>query len=231
MKKHAFSLVELSIVLIIIGLLIAGVSGGSKLIQNARLQHLITETQEFKSNIATFYLTYSGYPGDFKEAYDFFGSVNSCTDVDVNTNAAGCNGDGDKIIEWSRESYRSYQHLESAELIKGNFNGTSTRYYSSYKKYEYHPPIECSTMGHTDMGTHCHQLGSTDNGNSPGFTPRELYRIDKKLDDSMPKTGHIRFRNFALYGVDDTTCGNTNGYHLDLAVGGCNFLYTIDVVN
>ena len=39
----AFSLAELSIVLIIIGLLVAGVSGGSKLIQQAKLRSLMNE--------------------------------------------------------------------------------------------------------------------------------------------------------------------------------------------
>lgn len=48
--KKGFSLVELSIVLIIIGLLIAGVSSGSKLIKQARINSLINELNELKNS-------------------------------------------------------------------------------------------------------------------------------------------------------------------------------------
>ncbi|MDR0571490.1 MAG: prepilin-type N-terminal cleavage/methylation domain-containing protein, partial [Rickettsiales bacterium] len=44
----AFSLIELSIVLIIMGLLVAGITGGAALIKSAQLRVLITEFQNYR---------------------------------------------------------------------------------------------------------------------------------------------------------------------------------------
>lgn len=74
-NKKAFSLVELSIVLIIIGLLVAGVSGGSKLIHSAKLNNIISDIQSLDSNVSVFKLTYSELPGDMPNAKDFFGAT------------------------------------------------------------------------------------------------------------------------------------------------------------
>ena len=71
----AFSLVELSIVLIIIGLLVAGVSGGSKMISNAKLRTVISDMEQYKLAVNTFKGTYDELPGDMKDssALDFLG--------------------------------------------------------------------------------------------------------------------------------------------------------------
>ena len=48
-KKHlGFTLVELSIVIIIIGFLIAGISGGKSLIEQAKLNSVISELQKYQ---------------------------------------------------------------------------------------------------------------------------------------------------------------------------------------
>jgi prepilin-type N-terminal cleavage/methylation domain-containing protein len=51
-KKSAFSLIELSIVLIIIGLLVAGVTGGSALIKNAEMRSVITQSQGYQAGVS-----------------------------------------------------------------------------------------------------------------------------------------------------------------------------------
>ena len=60
----AFSLIELSIVLIIIGLLVAGVTGGASLIESARRRALINEITGYKQAFLAFYAKNGRYPGD-----------------------------------------------------------------------------------------------------------------------------------------------------------------------
>lgn len=64
-KRKAFSLIELSIVLIIIGLLIAGVAGGASLIRNANLRGVMTEARGFQTAVNSFRERFDALPGDF----------------------------------------------------------------------------------------------------------------------------------------------------------------------
>jgi prepilin-type N-terminal cleavage/methylation domain-containing protein len=64
-KKKAFSLIELSIVLIIIGLLVAGVTGGASLIKNSELRGLMTEARGYQTAVNAFNERFQALPGDY----------------------------------------------------------------------------------------------------------------------------------------------------------------------
>ena len=59
----AFSLIELSIVLIIIGLLVAGITGGASLIESAKIIQFTREIEEWQQSINSFYVL-NRLPGD-----------------------------------------------------------------------------------------------------------------------------------------------------------------------
>ncbi|NBX53305.1 MAG: prepilin-type N-terminal cleavage/methylation domain-containing protein [Proteobacteria bacterium] len=84
-KKSAFSLIELSIVLIIIGLLIAGITGGASLIKSSELRSIMGEARGYAVAVNSFFTQYDRYPGD--------------TDINVGTSST-CNGDRDNTIEY-----------------------------------------------------------------------------------------------------------------------------------
>ena len=67
-KKSAFSLIELSIVLIIIGLLIAGITGGASLIRSAELRAVIGEYRGYSTAVNGFYVQYNDLPGDYSRS-------------------------------------------------------------------------------------------------------------------------------------------------------------------
>jgi prepilin-type N-terminal cleavage/methylation domain-containing protein len=73
-KKSAFSLIELSIVLIIIGLLIAGITGGASLIKSSELRSIMGEARGYAVAVNSFFTQYDQYPGD---ASDNVGSSSS----------------------------------------------------------------------------------------------------------------------------------------------------------
>lgn len=92
-KSNGFTLVELSIVIIIIGFLIAGVSAGSALIQNSKLSSTVTTVQQLQQSISTFKARYDYLPGDIPNASSYFPSAH-CQAGDTNINQDLCDGNG-----------------------------------------------------------------------------------------------------------------------------------------
>ncbi len=70
--KHAFTLIELSIVLIIIGLLVGGILAAQTLVQHAKIRAIYTEYQTFELATNAYILKYGAKPGDDSQASLFF---------------------------------------------------------------------------------------------------------------------------------------------------------------
>jgi prepilin-type N-terminal cleavage/methylation domain-containing protein len=91
-KKTAFSLVELSIVLIIIGLLVAGVVGGSSLIKSSALRTVMSEARNYSVITNSFFVAYDELPGDIRSG--------GYTSPSTSALSTGCAGDNDGKIEY-----------------------------------------------------------------------------------------------------------------------------------
>lgn len=109
-SKKAFTLVELSIVIVIIGLIIAAVTAGKSLVKSSRMKGLINEVSQYKQAVLSFKLQYSMLPGDFKNASSFWPGVT--------------NGNGNrKVLPYAAlnyvspsEEYLAMKHLTLANL-------------------------------------------------------------------------------------------------------------------
>lgn len=129
MENGAFTLVELSIVLVIIGLLVGGVLAGQALIEQAKLSRVVSEYRGFQAAVATFRVKYNAIPGDMKNATSMWGTfTGDCYNpADLAPGTETCNGNGDGIVpfpgqaEGPGETYRAWQHMSSAGLVSGNF--------------------------------------------------------------------------------------------------------------
>ena len=66
MKKHrrGFTLIELSIVLVIIGLIVGGIVVGRELIKVAELRAILAQKDKFTAAVNTFKIKYNALPGD-----------------------------------------------------------------------------------------------------------------------------------------------------------------------
>lgn len=110
--EQGFTLMELSIVLVIIGLLVGGVVAGREIIRSSEMRAAIAQINDYKAAYATFEDKLDGVPGDITNATTLWAT------------AAG-NGNGDGMITWNTEGYLAWNHLVLAGLIPGNFSGTA----------------------------------------------------------------------------------------------------------
>lgn len=130
-RNQAFTLIELSIALVIIGLLVGGVLVGRDMIQAAELRGLLSQIEKIDVAVNTFKLKYHCLPGDCLTATNFF-PAGGCPDGNYNP-ATTCNGNGDGHINSSnagagstgirREHLKFWQHLALAGLIEGQYTG------------------------------------------------------------------------------------------------------------
>lgn len=136
-KISGFTLIEISITLVILGLLTGGILVGKDLIRSAELRSMATELEKYKAAINTFRLKYNAIPGDMKDAESIWGTSPDCN-WGERTDGKTCNGNGDTFIgsptnddildtAYSFEYYSFWQHLSNAKLISGLYTGGSTQ--------------------------------------------------------------------------------------------------------
>ena len=134
MKNKGFTLVELAIVLVIIGLLVGGVLQGQELIKQAQIRNVVATVNQVDVALNTFRAKYNNaLPGDMAAAHAFAvdspqgnGTENT---AETSDGTAGENdGDGDGVLEgfistgsWDGERMNFFVHLANANLIKGGY--------------------------------------------------------------------------------------------------------------
>ncbi len=219
--RHAFSLVELSIVLVILGLLVGGILAGQSLIRAAELRSVGTEYNRLVTATHSFRDKYFALPGDMSNATQFWGSAggtggdNNCAIV-ISTTTATCNGNGNGRLEsgsssyyLQNESFRFWQHLANAGLIEGSYTGRGdpTPYGAGvYEMYSPTPGLNVLASklsrgawtlywtSNTEITTL--QLGRTPIeyywNTQPIMSTSDLWNVDSKLDDGGASSGKIQ---------------------------------------
>lgn len=140
-SSGGFTLVELSIVIIIIGLITGGVIGARSLIESGKVSSQIQQISEFKTAYSAFKLQYDAIPGDMRDAEDYFGSGcgGSFSSSPVGRIPYFCNGNGDKCISNANcadqlygnysDSIRFNVHLNKSEIMPDiNYASSSNRH-------------------------------------------------------------------------------------------------------
>lgn len=123
-SAHGFTLIELSIVLVIIALVVGGVLVGRELIQQAQLRKLLADKDRFVAAAHTFQGKYGALPGDMTP--DKSAKFNLFTFTGIYAGSVYGNGD-QNIDQGSMEHSCLYEcsafwrHLSQTQLIADQF--------------------------------------------------------------------------------------------------------------
>jgi prepilin-type N-terminal cleavage/methylation domain-containing protein len=129
-QQRGFTLIELSVVLVIIGLIVGGVLAGQDLIRAAGVRATITQIEKFNTAANTFYGKYGYLPGDIpagpaaqfglapRGQYAGEGDGNGIVECNRNNtstsgNDGACQGMGETALFWV--------DLSAVHLIEGGF--------------------------------------------------------------------------------------------------------------
>lgn len=189
-KQSGFTLIEIAIVLVIIGLLLGGVLKGQELINTARVRALNNTVDGITAAWFSFQDRYRAYPGDYSAAT-------------TNILATAVNGDGNGIVgdlggaNNEAERLQVWIHLEAAGYIVGNFTPTVG---AIANNDEYACPI--ATCPDNGFGTGMVlSYGQEDQASTidahelitgRGIPVEVLAELDRKVDDGLSTTGAMQ---------------------------------------
>lgn len=237
-RDDGFSLVELSIVLVILGLLVGGVLSGQSLIRAAELRALTSDLERYRAATFTFRDKYFALPGDMTNATQFWGKDNTNCASDTGTAAANgtCNGNGNGIYEGAAiaggtsEEFQFWKQLALASLIEGTYTGISgagstvdaiigtnvpkTKISNGGFSIQMQAPVAAgNTQYYPGAYGNMLQAGTKNPGARTGFPllrPEETWNIDTKIDDGRPSSGFIRVDKPSAPSPNSPNCADSD---------------------
>jgi len=128
-RTRGFTLLEITIVLVVVSLIAAGIIAARSIIRTSQIQAIMGEYQAYASAVKNFKSKYRALPGDFAGATAVWGEVSASCKVGAATGTKTCNGDGDGHIEADStpnyEHIAAWRHLGLSGFINQNFSGNT----------------------------------------------------------------------------------------------------------
>jgi prepilin-type N-terminal cleavage/methylation domain-containing protein len=220
-KSNGFTLVELSIVLVIIGLIVGGVVGGQSLIASARIGAQVQQLTKFETAYNAFKLQYDAVPGDMYNASDYWPGA---TNGDGNNRLTNTGLDAYLI---AREGVKFFEHLSHAKLTSETYTNIWALG-EGYPKLAIddskgmiaagqiragtnHDPMQLSEVAMNKLHIAALLLNAARPSLGSGFnllegtlSPAQAKTIDVKIDDGVARKG--RFQTHKAYADPDGGC-------------------------
>lgn len=224
-RQRGFTLIEIAIVLVIIGLLLGGVLKGQELINTARVRALNNNIDGITASWFSFQDRYRAFPGDYTQA-------------SVNLPGSPTDGDGNGLVGITGTSTDSpseramvWMHLQAAGYITGGYDNAAATV-ANADEYGCSVTI-CPDNGfgagmnltygamRQSGGADAHELIT-----GRGIPVEVLAELDRKVDDGDAGSGAMQLGKAGTGWVaaDVTACQNsadTNLYGLQTPSSNC----------
>jgi prepilin-type N-terminal cleavage/methylation domain-containing protein len=225
-SSDGFTLVEISIVMMIIGLLIGGTFGGMRLVENMQVNKTAQDLKAIESAALTFKSTYGRLPGDFVNPST---RLPNCTEAPCATGGNGNRilgtanvGSISEALTPTSEKFTFWSHLQAADLLSVGTKNTTDMDFGEgqpaaaigggFRINQYWQGIVSSVKT-----CNCHNVriadvpiaatSSMDPNLVHPFKCEIARQIDSKIDDGQPRSGKIVTHVSCLANAADETSG------------------------
>jgi prepilin-type N-terminal cleavage/methylation domain-containing protein len=204
--QSGFTLLELSIVLVIVGLLLAGIFKGQELMVGARVRSIIQQHEGVRAAYLGFVDRFRQPPGDYAAAAANITGIS--TACGVSGNPGGGNGDG-RIDTAGGEFILVWEHLAKSGFLNGTYNcsGNTVVDQASVPRNPYGGFLQ---LIYDDVyaGTARNHHNLKSGNNMPSDILAEL---DRKVDDGNALQGAFRGSTYTTGAATDANCWDAGG--------------------
>jgi hypothetical protein len=198
--QRGFTLLEIVILVLIVGLVVAAVLKGQEMITSGKVKRVAGQMDEVRAAFFGFEDRFRALPGDYALA-----------DVSLNCGAPCPKGNGDSRIRENetplpggevREDILVWTHLSGAGFLHGEYRmapGTTVATASNTPANPYSALIQIAFDGRYGMGSASMSHHNLKTG--PLLPIEVIAELDRKIDDGKPYDGTLQFSDYAADGA------------------------------
>jgi prepilin-type N-terminal cleavage/methylation domain-containing protein len=185
-QQHGFTLVEIAVVLVIIGLLLGGVFKAQELINSAKVKNLASDFRSIPLFIYGYQDKFKRLPGDDPDAINHLGAAaKKATDSATQKSGNGIIEGKWEATDTANENVLFWQHVRLAGLATGSSD------FSDSTKAALPSNAEGGQVG-IQMSAPISGLSGTYYICSSGINAKLAQQLDATLDDGAPNGGSLR---------------------------------------
>lgn len=215
-RQAGFTLIEIAIAVVIIGLVIGAVLKGQELMTGARVRSIVQQHDGIKAAYFGFVDRFRQPPGDYASAAANIPGVSTACGV-----GGTGNGDGNSRIDSTNgEPILAWEHLSKSGFLNGVYTCTGNTAVNP-GSVPRNPYLGFLQIIHDDVYAGPSRVQPNLKSGS-GMPSDLLAAIDRKVDDGNAIQGIFRGSTYTAGLATDTTCWDANGnWNTQTAAANC----------